>query len=387
MAISSISWGHALYAVLVLGLELVIASQCSLILASVEAPIALRRGLNGCFWIAFGYEIYSMVLTTLRGDALEVGSVQLPLGSAARRTSWSASQHVPGSAHDGACMVDRTGSARAAHMHSAVFSPSGESMPPSREMVSPDYPLLAAAPCPEVLRLLGEAPWVMRFEALPGQVTTHKVVETMLDHPFARVLHCLQVHVMFSSPRRPQRSAADAVQADVLNVARVRARSVRVQLPVSPSPAARQRGGMPSLNSASLHLLQERVCMRLPAVVTQVTGERSLELHVDSETQGTGGEVALRHFAWTRNATLRSVGAFQEWALYRPDPAAPHARTQYLSVIQVCSATWLGRRVIGLVGGTGQGIISQHVSLMRARLEELRVADERAQSGVRASGG
>jgi len=220
-------------------------------------------------------------------------------------------------------------------------------------------------PC-EITRLLGEAPWTLRFVPLPGDgVVTHERVVTLLPHPFARVLHCLKARVMFSMPRQPERSAADAVQSEIMRAAVLRDRRVSVASPPSSAPRA----------PAQLRLRAESVCMALPPVVAPLTGERWLELCVDSETH------AALHFAWTRNVTLRSVGAFQEWAVYRPDPRDPEGATEYVSVVQMAGTTWLGRQVLSLVGGTGGGIIGQHITLMRARLDELRAAEEQGGEG------
>ena len=129
--------------------------------------------------------------------------------------------------------------------------------------------------------------------------------------------------------------------------------------------ACRQRG----VPCSDVELRTRRVVVALdevPSLLRRFVGDDTLHSLID--TEWAPARSAL--LSVTRNANCHGVGRFQEAAAYTPHPAAPDTHTLYLSGVEVAAATWVGRRVLSMVGSDGEAMIQSHVTLLRARLAE-----------------
>jgi hypothetical protein len=71
------------------------------------------------------------------------------------------------------------------------------------------------------------------------------------------------------------------------------------------------------------------------------------------------------------SANLHAIGRFQEAAVYGRHPDRPRDWTLYVSRVEVAATTWVGNRVLGLLGSDGHAMIASHRALLEARLAEL----------------
>jgi hypothetical protein len=57
--------------------------------------------------------------------------------------------------------------------------------------------------------------------------------------------------------------------------------------------------------------------------------------------------------------------------VYARHPHRPRDWTLYVSRVEVAATTWVGGRVVAVLGSDGRAMIASHLTLLEARLAEL----------------
>ena len=314
------------FRVAVATLEVAIYAKLHAIFLAVNGPDSLPRVL-GYLFIAVLAGLRCVQLAWIYFGGEEV--VKAPSPTAIAAVDDTTSPHPPLSVADAA-----------GPSTTSALAPTEATLPPADAAAF----ISALSNRPRVV------PRFVPYERLtPAGLKQFAPVTTTLGYSLPQVVAAMAAKYTLG----PHRSAADRLQPAVTSIEDVRRETVHL--------AASGGGG-------AVHLHSQRIVTGLddlPSMLRRFAGVDALHSLIDTELHAEAGTM----FCVSRNANLQSLGRFQEAAVYEVHPADARY-TRYTSRVEVSATTWMGGRVVGLLGDDGAAMIAAHVDLLRARLAE-----------------